>query len=69
MHREIEELERRRFEAMLKSDVTELAALLDDDLVYTHLFGDRDTKEGYLEKVRGKLFEYIELRRDVLKEI
>ncbi len=61
IRRVIEDLEQKRYSAMLASDVATLADLLDDDLVYTHSFGERDDKAGYLKKVADRFFVYHEI--------
>ncbi|KFI29959.1 nuclear transport factor 2 family protein [Haematobacter massiliensis] len=57
-----DELEARRYRAMQAGDATALDAMLDDDLSYTHSFGDRDSKASYLDKLRAGFFQYHELR-------
>ena len=47
---------------MQAGDATALDAMLDDDLSYTHSFGDRDSKASYLDKLRAGFFQYHELR-------
>lgn len=61
VRRVIEGLEQKRYSAMLASDVVTLADILDDDLVYTHSFGERDNKAGYLKKVESRFFVYHEI--------
>jgi ketosteroid isomerase-like protein len=61
VRRLIEALEQKRYSAMLASDVAALEDLLDDDLVYTHSFGERDDKTGYLKKVANRFFVYHEI--------
>lgn len=51
-------LENQRYQAMLDGDVDTLESLLSDNLVYTHSFGDRDTKRTYLDRVRSGFFVY-----------
>ncbi len=63
MSDEILELETRRYAAMQAGDVAALRDLLADDLVYTHSFGDRDSKTSYLDKVAAGVFRYGEIRR------
>jgi len=63
MSDEILELETRRYAAMRAGDVETLRDLLADDLVYTHSFGDRDSKASYLDKVAAGVFRYGEIRR------
>jgi len=60
---EIMALEDRRYAAMRAGDVAALRELLADDLVYTHSFGERDSKASYLDKVANGIFRYGEIRR------
>jgi ketosteroid isomerase-like protein len=61
LERLVEDLEKRRYAAMLASDVAALDAMLDDRLVYAHSLGDRDGKASYLDKVRSRVFVYHEV--------
>lgn len=54
----IEELENRRYQAMIDADLATLEELCSDDLVYTHSNGERDTKSSYLDKVESRFFQY-----------
>lgn len=54
----IQELEAQRYQAMLEGDLSVLDKLLDDELVYTHSFGDRDSKVSYLKKLSEGFFDY-----------
>ncbi len=67
--REIARLEEARYAAMIKGDVASLDALLADDLVYAHSFGDRDTKESYLAKVKSGNITYREISHPVERVI
>lgn len=67
--REIARLEEARYAAMIKGDVASLDALLADDLVYAHSFGDRDTKETYLAKVKSGNITYREISHPVERVI
>lgn len=58
---EITGLEAERFRLMLAKDADALERLMDDELVYTHSFGDRDSKASYLEKFRQGFFHYHEI--------
>jgi len=62
---EVRAAENRRYQAMLDGDVTLLEELCSPDLVYTHSFGERDTKESYLDKVRSGYFVYEEIDHPV----
>jgi ketosteroid isomerase-like protein len=55
---EIGDAENRRYAAMTRADVGELAELLSDQLVYTHSNGVRDTKASYLQAVSDGIFQY-----------
>ena len=46
------------YRAMLESDADTIEKMMDDDCVYTHSFGARDTKASYLRKVREGFFTY-----------
>lgn len=58
-------LEDARANAMRAGDAVALAALFDDELVYTHSFGDRDSKAGFLARFRDGFFVYHDLRNTV----
>jgi hypothetical protein len=58
LEREIEALDRQRFRAMEAGDVEALGRLLHEKLTYTHSSGVVDTKQSYLDGVRGKLWDY-----------
>lgn len=49
---EIEQLERRRFDAQIAKDLPTLATIFADDLIYTHSNGHQDNKASYLESIR-----------------
>jgi ketosteroid isomerase-like protein len=63
--REIARLEDARYAAMIKGDVEALGALLADDLVYAHSFGDRDSKESYVAKVKSGNITYSEISHPI----
>jgi hypothetical protein len=54
----IEDMERRRYEAMKQADIAVLREVLDDLLVYAHSNSATDDKESYLAKVRAGYFRY-----------
>ncbi|MBK4216830.1 nuclear transport factor 2 family protein [Paracoccus caeni] len=60
-----ETLEARRYNAMKARDAETLEDLLDDELVYTHSFGDRDSKASFLAKLREGFFLYHELKPSI----
>jgi ketosteroid isomerase-like protein len=45
----IRQLERRRFDLMIKKDLTALRDLLAEDLIYTHSSGVSENREEYLQ--------------------
>ena len=51
LREEILDLERRRVAAMVTKDLDALAAILGDDLTYTHSGGRTDTKESLLKLI------------------
>jgi ketosteroid isomerase-like protein len=50
--KEVEALERQRFEAQVKKDFAVLEKVFADDLVYTHSNGKQDNKTTYLQSIR-----------------
>lgn len=69
IEKEISDLEEKRFDAMVRADLLTLDEMLDDELVYTHSFGDKDSKPEYLQKVREKVFDYLEMKSSIDKII
>ncbi|MBD2715216.1 nuclear transport factor 2 family protein [Microvirga sp. STR05] len=61
--KEVEMLERQRFEAQVKKDYPLLEKLFADDLVYTHSNGKQNNKTEYLQSIRdGKsVYDKIEV--------
>ncbi|MDO9413889.1 MAG: nuclear transport factor 2 family protein [Pseudolabrys sp.] len=57
----IEDLENRRYAAMIAGDVHVLDELCSDALIYTHSRGERDDKTSYLAKVASGVFTYHEI--------
>ncbi|SHL78347.1 nuclear transport factor 2 family protein [Hymenobacter psychrotolerans] len=62
--KEVEALERQRFEAQVKKDYPLLEKLFADDLVYTHANGKQNNKTEYLQSIRdGKsVYDKIEVQ-------
>lgn len=56
--RAVEDIEDRRFAAMVAADTNALAPLLGDDLTYIHSSGQRETKSEFLETVRSGAIRY-----------
>jgi len=65
----IANLEGRRYQAMLRSDAAALDELCDDELIYTHSDGARDTKATYLRRVRDGYFDYQWLDHEIYRTI
>lgn len=59
----IEDLEDRRYAAMLVADLETLDALLHDDLIYAHSTGGMDSKAVYLAALRDKVTIYQHVER------
>lgn len=55
------QLEERRRQALLESDLSALQGLLADALVYVHSTGACDRKDSYLAKLSGGSLKYLEL--------
>jgi len=60
-----QDLEERRAEAMRAGDADTLERMFDDELVYTHSFGNRDSKAEFMDKFQRGVFVYHELRNSV----
>ncbi|MCC2548711.1 nuclear transport factor 2 family protein [Hymenobacter sp. BT175] len=56
--KEVETLERQRFEAQVKKDYALLDKLFADDLVYTHSNGKQNNKTEYLQSIREGKSQY-----------
>lgn len=55
---EIEQLERRRFDAQIARDLPTLATIFADDLIYTHSNGHQDGKASYLASIESGQSRY-----------
>lgn len=55
---EVQEVNDRRFAAMVKADTAELGRLLADDLTYTHSTGAVETKEQFLAAISSQATRY-----------
>ena len=55
---EIEQLERRRFDAQVAKELPALEAILADDLIYTHSNGHQDSKASYLASIASGQSRY-----------
>ncbi|QKG51848.1 MULTISPECIES: nuclear transport factor 2 family protein [Hymenobacter] len=55
---EIEQLERRRFDAQIVKDLPTLEEIFADDLIYTHSNGHQDDKTSYLASIESGQSRY-----------
>jgi len=55
---EIEQLERRRFDAQVAKDLPTLETIFADDLIYTHSNGHQDDKVSYLASIANGQSRY-----------
>ena len=62
--KKIEELENKRYDAMLNADIHVLDDLLHEHLIYSHSTGGLDTKEIYLSALRDGVSIYKTVKRD-----
>jgi ketosteroid isomerase-like protein len=51
---EIEQLERRRFDAQIAKDLPTLETIFADDLIYTHSNGHQDNKTSYIASIQSR---------------
>ena len=58
VEKEVELLERQRFEAQVKKDFTFLEKVFADDLVYTHSNGKQNDKTEYIQSIRDGKSQY-----------
>jgi uncharacterized protein (TIGR02246 family) len=56
--KEVEALERKRFEAQVKKDYAFLEKAFADDLVYTHSNGKQNNKTEYIQSIRDGKSQY-----------
>ena len=64
--KEIEALERQRFEAQVKKDYASLEKAFGDDLVYTHGDGHENNKAEYIQSIRDGKSQYGNIEVDAL---
>ena len=64
---DVQQLETRRFEAMVRGDAAALDVLLADDLVYTHASGKVDSKASFLDDVKAGQLHYKVIRPEDTK--
>lgn len=65
--REIEQLEKQRFEAQVKKDSVFLEKIFADDLVYIHGSGKEDNKTTYLQSIKDGKSVYDKIDVEVIK--
>jgi hypothetical protein len=58
VEKEVEALERQRFEAQVKKDYAFLEKAFSDDLVYTHGDGHQNNKAEYIQSIRDGKSQY-----------
>jgi ketosteroid isomerase-like protein len=63
----IEDLEMRRFKAIVEADVVTLENLLAPDMTYSHSNGWTQTKSEFINSLRSRELEYREIKPDVLQ--
>ena len=68
-HRQIAQLELRRFEAMTQKDIPFLEKVLSDKLTYSHSNGLVETKSEHLENIRsgGIVYQQLEPEKNNIK--
>jgi hypothetical protein len=66
-HRELEALERQRFEAMTKQDVAALGHMLSEQLTYTHSNGLVENKTEHLENIRTGKLRYLTMQPEEMQ--
>jgi ketosteroid isomerase-like protein len=64
--KEIETLEKQRFEAQVKKDYAFLEKAFADDLVYTHGDGHQNTKAEYIQSIRDGKSQYGKIEVEAL---
>ncbi|RSK43781.1 nuclear transport factor 2 family protein [Hymenobacter rigui] len=64
--KEVEMLERQRFEAQVKKDYAVLERVFADDLVYTHSNGKQNNKQEYLQSIRDGKSQYDRIEVEAL---
>jgi hypothetical protein len=64
--KEVEALERQRFEAQVKKDYAFLEKAFSDDLVYTHGSGLQNTKSEYIQSIKDGKSQYGKIDVDAL---
>ena len=64
--KEVEVLERQRFEAQVKKDYAFLEKVFADDLVYTHSNGKQNGKVDYIQSIRDGKSQYDKIEVEVL---
>jgi uncharacterized protein (TIGR02246 family) len=64
--KEVEALERQRFEAQVKKDYAFLEKVFADDLVYTHSNGKQNNKTEYIQSIRDGKSQYEKIEVEAL---
>ena len=64
--KEVEALERQRFEAQVKKDYAFLEKVFADDLIYTHSNGKQNGKADYIQSIRDGKSQYDKIEIEAL---
>jgi ketosteroid isomerase-like protein len=67
IEKEVEALEKQRFEAQVKKDYAFLEKAFSDDLVYTHGDGHQNNKAEYIQSIRDGKSQYGKIEVEALK--
>jgi len=55
---ELLSMQQKRFEAMVKADISALKSIFAEDLTYTHTNGETETKSSFLSTIETATFKY-----------
>jgi hypothetical protein len=55
---ELLSMQQKRFEAMVKADISTLKSIFAEDLTYTHTNGETETKSSFLSTIETATFKY-----------
>jgi hypothetical protein len=59
---EILSMQQKRFEAMVKADISTLKVLFAEELTYTHTNGQTESKDSFLLTIETAMFKYEEIQ-------
>jgi ketosteroid isomerase-like protein len=63
----MEQVERHRFEAMVRGDLAALDRVLAEDLTYVHTTGGVDTKESFLAALESGAVRYVSIQPEEVR--